>query len=85
VIKSSYDVDLSHGVDENNCEDGDGQPQQEGPAQVPDDASQSEKEMKNIEMKNGYIDQLGNGHFCTLVCHKEVSGVPPNLELLPFN
>ncbi len=50
VIKTSYDIDLSHGVDENNCEDGDGQPQQEGPAQVPDDASQSEKEMINIEM-----------------------------------
>ena len=39
VIKSTYDIDLSHGVDENNSEDGDGQPKQEGPAQVPHDAA----------------------------------------------
>jgi hypothetical protein len=42
----TYYVNLCHGVDKNDGEDGDGQPEKEGPAQVPNDATQPRK--KNI-------------------------------------
>ncbi len=35
----THHVDLGHGVDEDDGEDGDGQPQQEGARQIPQDAS----------------------------------------------
>ena len=35
---NTHHVDLGHGVDENDGEDGDGQAQEEGPRQVPQDA-----------------------------------------------
>ena len=37
-ILQTYHVDLRHGVDENDAEDGDGEAQQEGAGQVPQDA-----------------------------------------------
>jgi hypothetical protein len=45
TFELTYYVDLCHGVDEDDGEDGDGQPEKEGPAQVPNDATQPRKKI----------------------------------------
>jgi len=46
---------LCHRVDEDDGEDGDGQPQEEGSAQVPDDAAQPTKSFETNYFQKVYF------------------------------
>ena len=67
TIIETYHVDLGHGVDEDDGEDGDGEAEEEGAGEIPDDAPQSDRQeehqdhlqaskgfgKKNLAVQNG--------------------------------
>ena len=64
TIIETYHVDLGHGVDEDDGEDGDGEAEEEGAGEIPDDAPQSDcqeehqdhlQASKGFNMKKGWI------------------------------
>ena len=69
---STYHVDLGHRVDEDDGEDGDGEAEEEGAGEIPDDAPQANRQEEHQDHLQANSIRQKEGHFCSCIGHRGV-------------